>query len=150
MHLIPAVFSLMKSLLPLCFIIVCVLVQKLASLPAIEITPDTKAKYLIVFIVARKLRSNPQLFRELLCCKEHFIKKEIKKKILDYCICKIIWNVYCIIKTDYQLKFLGFVFWEYCFLWTWGCWNCTLVREQNKTDGALIMEVLEKGYSSRF
>lgn len=54
MHLMLVVFSLMKALLLLHLIIVCVLVQKLASLPAREITPDTEAKYLTVFIVARK------------------------------------------------------------------------------------------------
>lgn len=54
MHLMPVVFSLMKALMPLRLITVRVLVQKFASFPAIEITPDTEAKYLIVFIVARK------------------------------------------------------------------------------------------------
>ena len=54
MHLMPVVFSLMKALLPLCLIIVCILVQMLTSLPAVEMTPHTEAKYLIVFIVARK------------------------------------------------------------------------------------------------
>lgn len=54
MHLMPVVFSLMKALMPLRLITVRVLVQKLASFPAIEITPDSEAKYLIVFIVARK------------------------------------------------------------------------------------------------
>lgn len=49
-HLMPVVFSLMKALLPLCLIIVCVLVQKLASLPAIEITPHTEAKYLSLLL----------------------------------------------------------------------------------------------------
>lgn len=80
MRLMPVVFSLMKALLPLCLIIVCVLVQKLASLPAIEITPHAEAKYLIVFIVGRKRRSNPQLFTELLCHTEHLNKKNKKKK----------------------------------------------------------------------
>lgn len=59
-HLMSVAFSLMKTQMPLLFIIVCVPVQKLASLTAIEITPDAEAKYLIVFIVARKQRSNIQ------------------------------------------------------------------------------------------
>lgn len=67
----------MKARMPLLLIIVLVLVQKLVSLSAIEITPDTEAKYLIVFIVARKQRSNPQLFREL-CHTEHSKKREEK------------------------------------------------------------------------
>lgn len=82
MHLMPVVSSLMKALLPLHLIIVRISVQKLASLPAIEITPHTEAKYLIVFIVARKRRSNPQLFRELLCRTEHLNKREKKKSSL--------------------------------------------------------------------
>lgn len=78
----PVVFSLMKALMPLRLITVRVLVQKFASFPAIEITPDTEAKYLIVFIVARKWRSNPQLFRDLLCRTEHLNKREKKKSSL--------------------------------------------------------------------
>lgn len=70
-------FSLMKAQMPLLLIIVHVLVQKLVSLTVIEITPDAEAKYLIVFIVARKQRSNPQLFREL-CCTEQSKKREEK------------------------------------------------------------------------
>lgn len=70
-------FSLMKAQMPLLLIIVHVLVQKLVSLTVIEITPDAEAKYLIVFIVARKQRSNPQLFREL-CYTEQSKKREEK------------------------------------------------------------------------
>lgn len=44
-HAMTVVFSVMKALLSLHLIIVHVLVQKLASLTAIEITPNTDAKY---------------------------------------------------------------------------------------------------------
>lgn len=77
MYLMSVAFSLMKARMPLLLIIVLVLVQKLVSLSAIEITPDTEAKYLIVFIVARKQRSNPVIQRTL---PHRTFKKERGKK----------------------------------------------------------------------
>lgn len=90
-------FSLMKAQMPLLLIIVHVLVQKLVSLTVIEITPDAEAKYLIVLLLQEN-RDQTHSYSENFAA-QNSQKRERKKVILDYCICKIISNIYDIIKT---------------------------------------------------